>query len=248
MTNGSISLDAMDICRPFFYSTGLNAFSYSRLFEDCTRSEVWSDAAALDHTFHKARYIVGAYTPQYFSKNERYSVLDKKVETYPRGLRERYRHQLAEQREFFDHDHCFMIRNQKPDFCEFFIFYAPRSNGMAINFYLNSIDRLEAFSAHFLQSAATLIEYADKHRIVGAINKKYGYEETPISFGEGLTPRETEVAKLLVNGLTIKDIGVALHISPRTVESHVEKMKMKLGCTRKSMLVKALCTCNRLLV
>lgn len=235
----SLSLDAFDVCRPFFEETGLNAFSYSRLFKDGMRSEVWSDAAAFDHTFNKARYIVGAYTPKYFAQDERYSVLEKKVETYPKRLCERYRNQLVDQREYFDHDNCFAILNHEPEFCEYFIFYAPRSNIMAVNFYLNNIDRLEKFSSHFLQSAGTLIERADRHRIRSVRNAGDMWDKNQ-SLAENLTSREKDVAKLVVTGATIKEIGVALGISPRTVESHVENLKLKLGCVKKSALIKQL--------
>ncbi len=238
---------ARDLCQPFFNETGLNSFSYSRLFMDGTRSEVWSDAEAFEHTFHKARYIVGAYTPQYFGVRERYSILDKKVETYPPHLRNRYRMQLADQREYFDYDHCFAILNQDKDFCEYFIFYAPRSNVMALNFYLNNFDRLENFSRYFLQAADNLIEQADQHRIHSAVHPTP--DAAPVESAarralpdekRAFTPREDDVARLLITGATAKEIGNTLGISHRTVESHLEHMKQKLGCMKKSMLVKTL--------
>lgn len=238
---------ARDICQPFFNETGLNSFSYSRLFMDGTRTEVWSDAEAFEHTFHKARYIVGAYTPQYFGIRERYSILDKKVETYPAHLRTRYRSQLADQREYFDYDHCFSILNQTKDFCEYFIFYAPRSNVMAINFYLNNFDRLENFSDYFLQAADNLIEQADQYRIHSAFSHTLDAAKVEAVAQRAFpdekktfTPREDDVARLLITGATAKEIGNTLGISHRTVESHLEHMKQKLGCTKKSMLVKEL--------
>ena len=46
---------------------------------------------------------------------------------------------------------------------------------------------------------------------------------------EALTRREREVLIALVGGLSNKEIGRALRISPRTVEIHRSKMMMKLG-------------------
>jgi DNA-binding NarL/FixJ family response regulator len=43
-----------------------------------------------------------------------------------------------------------------------------------------------------------------------------------------LTPREREILTLLAEGLTIKQIGRRLGISPRTVETHVSKLYRKL--------------------
>jgi DNA-binding CsgD family transcriptional regulator len=45
---------------------------------------------------------------------------------------------------------------------------------------------------------------------------------------EGLSPREREVLALVASGDTNKEIGSALGISPRTVESHRESLVKKL--------------------
>lgn len=45
-----------------------------------------------------------------------------------------------------------------------------------------------------------------------------------------LSPREEEVFALLGQGLANRDIAVRLGISPKTVESHLERLKEKLGC------------------
>jgi two-component system, NarL family, nitrate/nitrite response regulator NarL len=44
-----------------------------------------------------------------------------------------------------------------------------------------------------------------------------------------LTPREREILELLAEGLTMRQIGRRLSISPRTVETHVAKLYRKLG-------------------
>lgn len=44
-----------------------------------------------------------------------------------------------------------------------------------------------------------------------------------------LSPRETEVLSLLVRGLTNREIGRALHLSPGTVRNHVGRLLAKLG-------------------
>jgi two-component system response regulator DevR len=55
-----------------------------------------------------------------------------------------------------------------------------------------------------------------------------------------LTQREREVLTLLGEGLTMRQIGRRLGISPRTVESHVAKLYRKLGvATRVQALARA---------
>ena len=55
------------------------------------------------------------------------------------------------------------------------------------------------------------------------------------SYGEQLSPRETQVAQLLATGATNNDIAQALAISPRTVEQHVANTLKKLHTTRDNL-------------
>jgi DNA-binding CsgD family transcriptional regulator len=52
-----------------------------------------------------------------------------------------------------------------------------------------------------------------------------------------LSSRELEVADLVAGGLTNREIADRLFISPRTVESHVEHIKAKLGFARRARIV-----------
>src|SRR5207248_1799038 len=55
----------------------------------------------------------------------------------------------------------------------------------------------------------------------------------PVNAGADLTrlsERELEVASLVVAGLTYKQIGDRLFISPKTIEHHVARMRQRLGC------------------
>jgi hypothetical protein len=47
--------------------------------------------------------------------------------------------------------------------------------------------------------------------------------------GEGVTDREADVLRLVIAGLANKEIAADLHLSPRTVEKHVENLLRKTG-------------------
>ena len=53
----------------------------------------------------------------------------------------------------------------------------------------------------------------------------------------GLTPREREIASLLAEGLTSKEIAQRLNISPYTVKGYLNFLMRKLGVTTRSGIV-----------
>ena len=91
-------------------------------------------------------------------------------------------------------------------------------------------------------------KYQETHRrgVRGSIaeNIALALEETPVDVPgsewvqelELLTQRERDVAGLLADGRSNKEIGAALVISPRTVEAHVEHILAKLGFTSRSQV------------
>ena len=52
-----------------------------------------------------------------------------------------------------------------------------------------------------------------------------------------LSPRELEVANLVVQGKTYTEIGATIFISPRTAEHHIARIRRRLGATNRSDLI-----------
>lgn len=55
-----------------------------------------------------------------------------------------------------------------------------------------------------------------------------------------LTPQELQIAQLAAEGLTNRDIGARLYLSPRTIGFHLHKIFPKLGITGRVQLRDAL--------
>ena len=53
---------------------------------------------------------------------------------------------------------------------------------------------------------------------------------------QGITPRQEQVLDLLVDGASDKQIGRALGISARTVETHVRTLRLKTGTPNRAAL------------
>jgi DNA-binding CsgD family transcriptional regulator len=63
-----------------------------------------------------------------------------------------------------------------------------------------------------------------------------GLTGPPVPGSAPLSTQELEVARLAVEGLSNREIGQRLHLSPRTVGSHLYRMYPKLGITGRTQL------------
>ena len=52
-----------------------------------------------------------------------------------------------------------------------------------------------------------------------------------------LTPRELEVLRLLAEGYSAKEVALKLDITSRTVESHIDKLRLKTRARNRTHLV-----------
>lgn len=63
-----------------------------------------------------------------------------------------------------------------------------------------------------------------------------GERKRPATGWASLTPTELDVARLVSEGLTNRDIAERLFVSPRTVQAHLTHMYTKLGFTSRVQL------------
>ncbi len=69
-------------------------------------------------------------------------------------------------------------------------------------------------------------------RLEGSLREPNGHDRAPLS------PREQDLLRLVARGLTDAQIAVALSISPRTVGSHLDRIRDKTGCRRRAELTR----------
>jgi DNA-binding NarL/FixJ family response regulator len=53
----------------------------------------------------------------------------------------------------------------------------------------------------------------------------------------GITDRQTDVLRLVAEGISNKEIAARLHLSPRTVEKHIESLLRKTATRSRTQLV-----------
>jgi two-component system response regulator FixJ len=78
------------------------------------------------------------------------------------------------------------------------------------------------------QAVRTHVRSRERRAADGAAAERYAQ----------LSPREREVLALIVDGLTNKEIGRALALSPRTVEAHRAHLFDKLGASSLALLIR----------
>lgn len=165
-------------------------------------------------------------------------------------------------------DHGITLVDKQPKSCEFYNFATRHANHAIINFYLNNLDILWRHTFYFKEKAAKLIKKAEKDRfILPRCNPKkeksilildsaqdtfrqQAVSTSPIkryyllsgNWDVYLTEPEARSCYYLLQSKSIKEIAQLMILSPRTVENHLAKIKIKLDCSTKSELVKKLKT------
>lgn len=129
-----------------------------------------------------------------------------------------------------------------------------------IDFYLNNRDLLEKFIFYFQEQASTLIKISKKLENKIIMPEYYGNNNFQLKSNDCkvfdflkrlnsserptvnlrsvlFSKRELECIKYILAGKNMREIAEQLFISPRTVETHIENMKNKFGCYKKSELI-----------
>lgn len=150
---------------------------------------------------------------------------------------------------------------QVADGCEFFFFSSGQENKAAMEVYLNNLDLLENFSVYFKESAATILRQCDRSRIhrqnnhhvdtaadlnmrrelfmraIGGNNRNF---DTFLMQFEKLTVRERECLDYVLSASSTSEVALAMNVSIRTAETHIQRIKSKLVCKTKNELIKKL--------
>lgn len=248
--------DVQDIVKILTTHLNVSYFSYSKNYQDKSRiylstNEQW----AQDYLTQPELFEIGAYNkhPNYIEGSYEicsFSVLPQ--------LKEIMANQYGVVGEGI------AIFNKQATFCEIFVFAIDDLPNHILPFYLNNLDLFHRFACYFkeqsiairkeaenfdrkflqcreLAFAPSLVHYQQKSEELKAalqVKKYFLNEEVALS------AKELDCAILLLQGKTSKEIAKLLGNSPRTIEVHLNNMKLKLGCCNKSELMSKLFKLN----
>jgi DNA-binding CsgD family transcriptional regulator len=89
----------------------------------------------------------------------------------------------------------------------------------------------ESFYVHVM-----VLPEADSRVIVAAV-RELGIEREAFRRRYGLSPREAQVAELVLRGLSNQDIGRTIGAAPATVKKHVSRIFDKVGVDSRAQLI-----------
>ena len=238
-----------EICRPLFAQLNLNYFHYGRFYKDGSLTVLYSRIDWHD-CFYTSNFQTAVPLPKQPIQFGQYNVC-----LWQGTLSDTVTHAA---RNLCDLDHPINITIAQKDYFESFAFGTHAGNDTAINTYFNNIETLFQFTHSFKEQAATLIEQADTAKFILPPSSQANELKILDNLSAALTLRgnqgdikitlkEMEILKLLCTGLTLQETATALKRSARTIEMHVNHLKTKLGCKKKSQLI-AVALKNNILV
>ncbi len=244
-----------EICKPL-NKLGITSFNYVRTYDDGSQINLTNIPAWLEYFYKNEFYRIGAFERHPSQYESGYAL-------WPHLSGQKI---FFDARSYFNIDNGITLIEKQLDSCDFYYFGTTTNNSAIINFYLNNIDLLKRFILYFKDRANSIIKKASQNRIVlpnhfdqhESPNKKETYtlesfkkeflKETAIKNlrltgdleGELLTSKQLGCIIYLIEGKTAKEIAKILRISYRTVEGHINKLKIRFNCNTKNQLISKL--------
>lgn len=144
----------------------------------------------------------------------------------------------------------YLVKNfQNSNKSEFCMFTSSKESPDGNRLFLDNITELERFSLYFKEQASPIIEKSRLPENLFNSHEQFRDEQLKLELpkikkyylgmiapGVYITAQQFQIIKLTMLGATAKEVSVELNISPRTVEKHIENVRVHLKCQRKSDL------------
>lgn len=244
-----ISKEVQEICNPMIDLFNINFFSHTRAYRD-------GHFAALMTTPELTEYYISQKYPIRFS-NGHGLILENGfyVEAYMGDDASNNIH--FQLRTLFNTSHFVFIIEKNKEYDDMFSFATYPENHKIINQYFNNMDLVKRFLLYYKEKSEKLLKKSQPIKYTAdyflkeyktmdnSISHKMTSDNMPLkkialtgNLGNiTISQREFDCFKLIVKGLSFKETGKALAISPRTVETYVNNLKDKLGYDKKSQLM-----------
>jgi DNA-binding CsgD family transcriptional regulator len=239
-----------EITQPLKRYFGITYFNYVKLYKSGGRLILTDRADWIDYFYKNALYETKAVASL------------EKLNDYSYHLWQEFADQpsFVIGKEKFNIYNGITITEPNKEYIELYYFGTTVENVGVVNLYITKFDILQRFILYFKDKAHALIAEANRHLIhlpdskpIQAPSDELADDPTIQSFlnettvsrfflndenDTYLTNREATCLYLLLLNNTAKKIGKILNISPRTVETYLESVKLKLNVDTKKELIK----------
>jgi DNA-binding CsgD family transcriptional regulator len=260
--NNSVAESVLALCNPLFSNFGITMFGYAHFLNDGTYLDLSTDTKWQSHYIEHfaASPFIGQYIKDIYKNRVKYALWNNSPNAVPDKIFKKFIVDSCG----FDIWHGFTIYKYYEESIEAWHFATTKDNYKITSFYINYIHLLEHFILYFRDRASAIIDVSDASRLVVLKNRsllddvssefyKKEADNKIKEFIEGthvkkyhlnvkgatvhLSPREVECMVHLSESKSTKEIASLMDLSPRTIETHVENVKRKLGCDRRSKLI-----------
>lgn len=236
-------------CRPLEDYFGVNCFTYNKVLNSGHFYSLGSHPGWIEHYYSEKLYLNQPHIRHPHNFRNGISLL-KNIKC------EKYIHNNQIAKEKFNVSPGLVILNHVPNGLEMIGLDTNTSNLMHDSLMINEINLIKCFIDKFITENKSLLNIleesavnmevlmGDKFKvadisIMGQMNNRKDFlKKMGVDIPETLTARENEVLTHLVEGKSATQIAIALHLSSRTIEHHLEKLKNKLNCHSKTELIK----------
>ncbi len=242
------------ICTPLFDNFNMTHFGYLRYMPDGSYLAMSSDInwaeIHLKNDYASSRYFAEEVCS--IPDNTHHASLWPTFCPSDKTLDALYTHNIW---------HGLNVVHPSSGFVDVYYFATNRENHQVTSLYLNHSDLIRRFIAYFKNEIKNIImtakpenyAYSEIYNQVfqgKTLNNDGTYKnnlekfikETEIKKFKvydslNLSAREIQCMTLIASGRTMKEIGKHLSLSPRTIESYLNSLKNKLGCTHKGDII-----------
>lgn len=241
--------DLQDLCKPLEY-LNITTFSHLRVFNDNRLTVLCNHPNFLLNYVKKQYYDADPcvnINPEMADIGQ-YLAWDF-VDCYGKTA------EMLSDSTHFDFKHVFTVIKKKIEFTDFYHFGTHISDLSFNQVYINNLDVLDRFINFFdlqVKQSKKLIHAYNIHINADQISSNLGIKQnlfintTPdkravinalFSGVHRLTQKESECAKLLIDGNTANEIAILLGLSHRTIEDRINSLKLKFNARNKGDLI-----------
>jgi len=234
------------ICRPL-EMLGITDFIFMRIYPDGTFIDLGT------HVPWAKLFFENLYTLKYEKKDMQTHAFRDGIALWDNNPT----NQIWHDGKLFSVSNGLSIAKPTNEYDDLYCFYTVSCNNILNDFYINHLDVLEQFINYFNDKAELLIKRVSKNKLI--LPEEYTKKavikttDTPaiienflMEIGKhkslsnnpyGLTFKELECLTWLCAGKSAAETGLILNRSKRTIETHINNMKIKLNCHKISSLI-----------